>query len=269
MKLNEFYKITNEFAPKTLSDEYCKTFNCYDNSGILVDTGEDVNAVLFTLDLSMQAIEKAIAYKVKLIVTHHPVIYGGIQNVCVDAFQPLGEKLVRCIQNGISVISMHLNLDCAEGGIDASLKEGIEKCAGGGNSETLSIMHPLSQGGYGRAYTVGETTLGALAQEMEKEFSTSRILAYGKKEKTISRIASFCGSGFDEESVRFAVEHDVDVIVSSDPKHHVLTLANEKNISVIVLTHYASEYYGFKKYYEKIRQHVGVPCLLHTDEELL
>ena len=40
-------------------------------------------------------------------------------------------------------------------------------------------------------------------------------------------------------------------------------------IAVIALTHYASEHYGFRNYYEKIRQRVSVPCLYHTDEELL
>ena len=54
--------------------------------------------------------------------------------------------------------------------------------------------------------------------------------------------------GADEEAVAFAVKNGADVIVSSDFKHHVLTLANEKGIAVIALTHYASENYGFKKY---------------------
>ena len=82
-------------------------------------------------------------------------------------------------------------------------------------------------------------------------------------------MASFCGSGADEEAVAFAVKNGADVIVSSDFKHHVLTLANEKGIAVIALTHYASENYGFEKYYKKIRQSTNLACEYHTDNELL
>lgn len=269
MKLNEFYKVADELAPKALSDEFCKQVNGYDNSGILVDTGEEVNAALFALDLSQAAIDKAIAYKVKLIVTHHPAIYGGQDRILANAFQPLGEKLVKCIKNGISVVSMHLNLDWADGGTDESLKEGIEKAAGGEKGETLAVMHPLTGGGYGRVYAVNEITLGDLANAIGKEFTTKRVVTYGGENRKINKVASFCGAGCDEKAVQFAVEQGADAIVSADFKHHVLTLANEKNIAVIALTHYASEHYGFRNYYEKIRQRVSVPCLYHTDEELL
>jgi putative NIF3 family GTP cyclohydrolase 1 type 2 len=187
----------------------------------------------------------------------------------MDAFQPLGDKLIRCIQNGISVISMHLNLDCAEGGIDDCLKAGIVKSSGGDHADTLATLNPLSTGGYGKVYDVAETTLGALVNAMQEEFSTQRILTYGQADKRITRVASFCGAGSDEQAVEFAVQHGADAIVSSDFKHHILTLANEKGIAVINMTHYASENYGFKKYYQKIRQLAGVPCLYHTDEELL
>ena len=269
MKLNDFYKLADALAPKSLSDEFCAKVGGYDNSGVLVNTGDDINAVLFSLDLSRQAVEKAVAYKVKLIVTHHPAIYGGQSGIRVDDFQPLGEKLVACIRNGISVVSMHLNLDCADGGIDESLQKGVQKSAGGVTLPATAMQHTLSQGGYGRVYSVAETTLGDLLQNMQKEFETSRIVTYGKLDRPIKKVASFCGSGADEKAVAFAVEQGADVIVSADFKHHVLTLANEKNLAVIALTHYASENYGFKNYYEKIRGQVGVPCLYHTDEELL
>ena len=269
MRLSDFYKVADELAPKSLSDEFCAKWHGYDNSGILVNTGEEVRSAIFSLDLSDAVIEKAIAYNVKLIVTHHPAIYGGQSRLDVDAFQPVGEKLIRCIQHGISVVSMHLNLDCAVGGTDDSLKDGIVKAAGGETASTIATLNPISEGGYGKVYDVKETTLGALVSAMQKEFSTNRILSYGKADKRIARVASFCGAGSDEKAVEFAVNNGADVIVSSDFKHHILALANEKGIAVIAMTHYASENYGFEKYYQKIRQRVSVPCLYHTDEELL
>ena len=276
MKLNEFYKIADMLAPKTRSDEYCAHYGAYDNSGILVDTGEEIQSVVFSLDLTFQAIEKALEQKANLIVTHHPAIYGKISDIRVQDFSPLGEKLVQCIKNGISVIAMHLNLDCVEGGIDESLQEGISLSANGGIDgagtrliEKATIMHPLERGGYGRAYEVAETTLKKLVCGMQTTFQSKRILFYGEEDKKIKKVASFCGSGTDEETVEFAVREGADAIVSSDFKHHIIELAVEKGLSVIALTHYASENYGFEKYYEKIRRQTSVPCIFVTQNELL
>ena len=271
MRIEEFYKIANALAPKPLSDEYCAKYDAYDNSGILVDTGEEIKGVLFSLDLSFAAIEKAKSLGANLIVTHHPAIYGKIGAVRVSDFQPLGKKLADCLKNGISVLSMHLNLDAANGGIDESLMDGILRSTGAGmrSTQDVSMMHPLSQGGYGRVYDVQEIAFPNLLENIKKEFHSERVLTYGDTNRSVKKVASFCGGGADEEAVAFAVANGADVIVSSDFKHHVITLALETGINVLALTHYASENYGFKKYYEKIRRQIEIPCGYHTDEGLL
>ena len=91
----------------------------------------------------------------------------------------------------------------------------------------------------------------------------------GESNKEITRVASFCGAGVDENSIAFAKAQGVDVIVSSDFKHHLLALALESGLAVVILPHYASEHYGFEKYYKKIRQQLDIPCIYHTDTILL
>jgi putative NIF3 family GTP cyclohydrolase 1 type 2 len=163
---------------------------------------------------------------------------------------------------------MHLNLDCVKGGIDESLMQGV-LCATGSQRGEVEIMHPLSCGGYGRAYGIRETHLNDFAERIKKEFSTNRVNVYANGKTTVKKAASFCGGGAEEQAVEFAVKQGADVIVSSDFKHHVLTLANERNIAVVSLTHYASEHYGFNKFYQKICQGIAIPCEYHTDEEYL
>ena len=271
MKLSEIYALAEKIAPKRLSDEYCASYGAYDNSGVLVDAGEKIDKILFSLDLSDGAVDKAIAEGAKLIITHHPAIYGKISAIRCDDKNLLGGKLVRCLRHGISVLSFHLNLDGAVGGIDDSLMQGVALSSGKttGAGTKVSVMHPLSDGGYGKAYALSKIALKDLKKNMEKTFSSSRILMYGDEEKTVERAASFCGAGADEEAVAFALREGADVIVSADFKHHVLTLATESGLSVIALTHYASEQYGFEKFYEKIRRQVEIPCVLHADENLL
>lgn len=268
MKLSEIYELANSIAPKALSDEYCREYGAYDNSGVLVDAGEEIKGAVFSLDLSYAAIDEAIARNANLLMIHHPAIYGKISEIKADDPTLLGGKLVKCLKNGISVVAMHLNLDGAEGGIDETLAQGI--CASaGGTLKGAELMHALSQGGYGRAYEINETPFEVLAENMKKTFSCSRMLSYGDGERKIRRVASFCGAGADEENILFAKQQGADAIVSADFKHHLIALARELGLCVIALTHYASEQYGFEKYYQKIRQRVEIPCALHVDNDLL
>lgn len=267
MKLSEVYQILNTAAPKRLSDTYCEKYGAYDNSGILVDTGEEIQKVLFSLDFSYATIEKAEKSGANLIVTHHPAIYAKLGNVRID--EPLGKKLSLCIKKGISVVSQHLNLDVVEGGIDHALASGILLASGSEDTE-FSVCSPVTEkDGYGRAYAVKEITLEKLFENLKEVFQTNRALCYGDKDRKINRVASFCGAGGDYEGVAFAYAQNADVIVSADFKHHTIVDALERDVCVIALTHYASENYGFQKYYEKIRKALDISCEFHTDETVL
>ena len=269
MKLSDFYALLDEVAPKMISDEYCAHVHGYDNSGILVDCGEEIVGALFALDLTNAAIEKALEIGANLIVTHHPAIYGKLGNIRVDDDGLLGGKLVKCLRNGISVISMHLNLDMTDGGIDESLMEGVCLATGSTSAKNVERMLIVEHGAYGRAYDVEQISFGDLVDNIKTVFRTQRVVAYGPSGKQISRAASFCGAGGDEAGVAFAKKQGADVMISADFKHHVITLAVESGLAVIALTHYASENYGFEKYCKKIRQQAKIPCAFHTDIELL
>ena len=104
MKLSEIYALANSVAPKSLSDEACRTYSFYDNSGILIDAGEDIKGVVFSLDLSFAAIEKAKETGANLIITHHPAIYGKIGDIRYDDEYLTGAKITACLKNSISVI---------------------------------------------------------------------------------------------------------------------------------------------------------------------
>jgi dinuclear metal center YbgI/SA1388 family protein len=203
--------LEDEVAPLALSDRFCKACNAYDNSGIIVNCNKDISGIVFSLDLSMNAVEECLAKGFNCIVTHHPAIYGGINHLYEDS--PLQAALMACVKNGISVISMHLNFDSAPHGIDYYLMKGI----GGDKAVT---MIDIEGGSYGRAYDIPKSTLGELVKKVEKEFNTQRVVVYGNLSREIKRAASFCGAGCDDEAIAFAVTNNADVFVSADMKHH-------------------------------------------------
>ncbi len=261
MQLNELYAVLEGFAPKSLSDEYCKKYDGYDNSGILIDCGGEAEKILFALDLSSAALDAAERAGANVIVTHHPAIYAKIGNIlCTD---PQGKKLQRALKSGISVISMHLNFDCAAEGID----EWLMRAVGGERGE---IFEPLSVPGcgYGRVYGLAPLSAGELAARTKERLGADKVWVYGEQ-KTVRCAASFCGAGGSETAVRQAAAAGADCIVSADFKHHVIVMALEYGMSVIQFTHYASENYGFRKIYEKIKERLGAESCYFSDRRLL
>ena len=260
MKLADVYKVIVAAYPKRLSDEYVKNFGAYDNSGMLLDTGDDIAGAVFSLDLSQGAISHARETGANLIVTHHPAIFHAVSDFRVQ--DVLGARLVACMRGGIGVISMHLNFDFAPKGVDYYLAEGIG-CKG-----SALTFENIEGGGYGRVYDVPRRTFSAFCGHIEKEFNTKRLLCYGK-DAEIARAASFCGAGVDGGAIRFAKENGADVIISSDVKHNYICDILESGMRLVVLTHYASENYGFKKIYQDLRGKLNVPSYFYEDEFML
>ena len=255
MQLKNVYEQIDALAPFALSKEYCDTYNFYDNSGILVDCGEDVKGVLCSLDLSARAVEAAKRANANVIFTHHPAIYNPVSRLAD------GEPLTECAKAGISVISAHLNLDSARGGIDEELMFGLGGSAG-------KMLHPLSEGGYGHVFSVREETLASFTERIKARFCTERVVVYG--DAPVQKVASFCGAGMDESTVAFALAEGADTFVSSDGKHHLIAELVGKGCNVVLLTHYAAENYGFVRFVENLKEKLkGTPVTVFTDERLL
>ncbi len=261
MELNELYALLEGYAPVSLSDEYCKIYGAYDNSGIIINCDREIKGVLFSLDFSMKAVLEACDRGFNAIVTHHPAIFGGVKRLDLTT-SPQAAAIADCFRRGISVISMHLNLDVATNGIDHFLMCGL-----GGNDPL--IMEPVAGSGYGRVYDIAPIAFTDICEKVRRNFATSRALFYGDRTKRIERVASFCGAGTGEKSIAFAAENGADLFVSSDMKHHEIAELLSMGKNVIVLTHYASEYYGFNKISRKIMEKLKVPAAVFCDVGLM
>ena len=88
----------------------------FDNDGTLVgDRNKTVTKAIIALDCTMPVINEALKNGCELIITHHPVIFNGIKSVLDDTL------VYEIIKNGLSVISMHTNLDQGDDGVNDTL----------------------------------------------------------------------------------------------------------------------------------------------------
>lgn len=96
----------------------------WDNSGLQIGSlNNEVNKILICLDLEQSALDKAIAEKVDLIITHHPFFFKSIKTINTDKYP--GNYIKRLIENNISVYSAHTNVDAAQNGLSQILAEKI------------------------------------------------------------------------------------------------------------------------------------------------
>jgi len=230
MKLKDVYNIIDEYAPFFLSKRLIEAEGGYDNSGIIVSLDGDVTGILFALDLTVAAVERAKQEGCNLIITHHPAIYHPIKQV---------DGAVKCaVANNMGVISCHLNLDCAKNGIDYWFARGL-------GAQKQEILCKLSEEeGYGRRFFLGKS-LGEIRRRAEEVFNTT-VLCYGYDSMHINSVASFCGAGLGEAEA----DTECDLLCSCDVPHHVILKAVEHNKALLVFTHYSCENYGLTKLYE-------------------
>ena len=243
--VNSFFALLDEFAPMSIERTL---LNCgeYDNSGIIVKSHEEVSKVLFSLDLSEAAVRRAKRIGADTVVTHHPAIYHPIKSLSEDDKET--SALLLAAKFSINVISMHLNLDYAEDGIDANLCKGL----GGKEYKILNLID--GKHGYGREFKVENKTFGEFIKAAKINFG-SKIVAYGKLGEKIDKAASFCGggSGYALSAIKEGAT-DADAIITSDAPHHVIKEIIEYGKKLVLIPHYAAEEFGFAEFYRKIKE---------------
>ena len=108
----------------------------YDNSGLQVgDSQAETASAILTLDVTEKVIDEAIELGAGLVISHHPVLFGGLKKLTGDSST---EKIVlKAIKNNIAIYSAHTNLDVIPGGVSYRLAQKL----GLNNPEPLA---PLS-----------------------------------------------------------------------------------------------------------------------------
>ena len=121
----------------------------YDNSGLQTgDTGMEIGSAILSLDVTEEVIDEAIEAGAGLVISHHPLIFGGLKQVTRQT--AVERTLVKAIKNDIAVFSAHTNLDVIKGGVSQRLAEQIRIMTGAplqpleGKLSKISVFVPIS-----------------------------------------------------------------------------------------------------------------------------
>ncbi len=193
----------------------------WDNTGLMVgETLREVRSVLVALDPSTEVIQAAQEYGADLIITHHPLIFTPLKRL--DFQESVSRRIARLIQTSIALVSMHTNLDAAEGGVADVLADRL----------SLRDVQPLKVLRIGKV----EQPCDLRAWAASLPFDTVRVVDAGRP---VKNVCACPGSGMD--FLGQAIDRACDTLVTGDVRYHAALDAKEAGINVVDLGHFATE----------------------------
>lgn len=113
MTIKEITTILETFAPLDYAEDF-------DNVGLLVgNANAKATGVLVTLDTLENVVDEAIAKNCNLIISFHPIIFGGLKKITGKNY--VERVVLKAIKNDIAIYSMHTALDNNENGVNAKI----------------------------------------------------------------------------------------------------------------------------------------------------
>ena len=217
MTVNDIYLFLDEKFPFALAAEW-------DNSGLILgDKDATVKKAVVALDCTADVVETAIKNGAELIISHHPVIFSGLKKITADGI------VHRLIENKISVICAHTNLDFAVGGVNDCLCEALS---------LTDIKSVLSSEGF--SFRTGklreELSPAAFAKYVSEKLNLPVRFTMGKK--NIKTVAVCGGSGGD---LLYEAADIADALITADIKHNFFIEADNMGFTLLDGGHFNTE----------------------------
>lgn len=241
------------YAPLRLQESY-------DNAGLQVGEPEaKATAALLCLDVTERSVEEALERGCSMIISHHPLLFGGVRQVTSDNEQ--GRIIIKAIRSGISIYSAHTNLDRASQGVSMEIAAEL-------GLSNVKILEPDDHEplvGLGAVGEIGPMPSFEFLRKVKDAFAVKCLRYSASFSSLIVRKVAVCG-GAGASLIRKAVESGADAIVTGDVKYHDFTTWGSK-ILIADIGHFESELCT-KKIFRHILAHSfpGFPTYLAEDE---
>ena len=230
MKIKEVLSALERFAPLPLQESW-------DNAGLQVGLTEtEVSGALLCLDVNEKIVDEANQKGCNLIVSHHPLLFRGLKTI--SDLTDVQRTVMKAIQKGICVISMHTNMDNAKGGVNYKMAEKL-------GLRDVQFLAPKTVDGV-------ESGSGVIGELPEAQASDDFVLAVKKVfgvecamcnellRRPIRKVA-LCG-GAGDFLLDDALKAGADAFITGEMHYHQY-FGYEQQIQICVIGHYQSEQY--------------------------
>ena len=248
MKIRQVLSALEQFAPLPLQESW-------DNAGLQVGLTEaEVSGALLCLDVNEAIIDEAIAKGCNLIVSHHPLLFRGLKQVCGTDY--VQRCVIKAIKNDIVIISMHTNMDNAKNGVNWKIAEKM-------GLQEVAFLSPLA------STEAGSGVIGLLPEPMaaddfvlmvKKRFGVECAQCNELLRRPIRKVAVCGGAG--DFLLPDALAKEADAFITGEMHYHQY-FDYEQKLQICVIGHYQSEQYTSEVFRDIIqRECPGVKTVL-------
>jgi len=215
------------------------------------DTGRDIKSVLLTTDVTPDVVDEAVMLGCQLIVSHHPLLFRGLKQVCGQTPQAL--VVEQAIKHDVAIYSAHTSLDSVWGGINTRLADLL-------GVKNYRILIGEAQG-LGAIGTLEKPMpYGEFVQHV-KEVLQATYVRYTRPAKEQVQTIALCG-GAGAEFIGEAMAQGADVYLTADCKYHEFQDADGQ-IGLVDVDHWISERHA-REIFKEIIEPLGVKCFIST-----
>ena len=241
------------FAPLPLQESW-------DNAGLQVGLTEtEVSGALLCLDVNEKIVDEAIRKGCNLIVSHHPLLFRGLKTI--SDLTDVQRTVMKAIVTGVCVISMHTNMDNAEGGVNYKMAEKL------GLRDVQFLAPKTVDGVESGSGVIGELPEAQAADDfvlaVKKAFEVECAMCNELLRRPIRKVA-LCG-GAGDFLLDDALKAGADAFITGEMHYHQY-FGYEQQIQICVIGHYQSEQYTAEIFRDIIEKECpGVKtCLAET-----
>lgn len=230
MKIKEVIDALERFAPLPLQEDF-------DNAGLQVGLTEaEVSGALLCLDVTEKVVDEAVALGCNLIVSHHPLIFHALKRISDST--DVQRTVRKAIQNNVTVVSMHTNIDNAQGGVNFKIAEKME----------LIESHFFAEKNIA-GIKCGGGVMGTLAEPLaaddfiimlKRTFDVECVQCNALLRRPIKTVAVCGGAG--AFLLNDAIMCGADAFVTGEMHYHEY-FGHDQDIQIAVIGHYQSEQY--------------------------
>ena len=237
LKVKKILETLDKIAAFSLAEQW-------DNVGLMVgDPDQEIQGVLVALDPTEEILAEAKDCGANCIITHHPLIFNPLK--AIYTHQPLGRFLRRALEDEISIIGFHTNLDQAVGGVNDVLANSLgmvePRVLAPGQEDQDAAGNSVASGiGFGRIGPLAETlSRKAFIERLCAFFNLPALRVAGQIPEEVSTVAVCGGSGSDLAEAAFA--SGAQVYVTGEVKHSTARWAEASGFCIIDAGHFATE----------------------------
>ena len=230
MKIKEVLSALERFAPLPLQESW-------DNAGLQVGLTEtEVSGALLCLDVNEKIVDEAIRKGCNVVVSHHPLLFRGLKTI--SDLTDVQRTVMKAVQKGVCVISMHTNMDNAKGGVNYKMAEKL------GLRDVQFLAPKTVDGVESGSGVVGELPEAQAADDfvlaVKKAFGVECAMCNELLRRPVRKVALCGGAGdflLDE-----ALKAGADAFITGEMHYHQY-FGYEQQIQICVIGHYQSEQY--------------------------